>query len=68
MAAAECAKHLVWVKAFLFDVMQPVEGAIPFFVNNKSAIDTANDDSINRQSKHIDRRYNFLREQVQGVC
>lgn len=66
MAAAECAKHLFWVKAFLFDVMNPIPGAIPFYVDNKSAIDTAVGDSINRRSKHIDRRYHFIREQVQA--
>lgn len=55
MAAAECAKNLLWVKDFLFDIMNPVPTAIPFYVNNTSAIDTANGDSINQRSKHIDR-------------
>lgn len=66
MAAAECAKHLVWVKAFLFDVMHPVTSPIPFYVDNTSAIDTATGDTINRRSKHIDRRFHFIREQVQA--
>ena len=54
MAAAECAKHLVWVKAFLFKVMQPVPSAIPFHVDNTSAIASANNESIKSKSKHID--------------
>lgn len=66
MAAAECAKHLLWVRDFLFDIMHPVPAAIPFYVDNTSAIDTATGDSINRRSKHIDRRFHFIREQVQS--
>lgn len=65
MAASECAKHLIWVKAFLFDIMKPINGPISFFVDNKSAINTATGDSINQRSKHIDRRFHFIREQVQ---
>lgn len=47
MAAAECAKHMSWVKGFMFDIMHGLESPIPFFVDNKSAIDTATGDSIN---------------------
>lgn len=66
MAAAECAKHLSWVRSFLFDIMHEVPGAIPFHVDNKSAIDTATGESINRRSKHINRRFHFIREQCQA--
>lgn len=66
MAAAECTKHLSWVRDFLFNIMHPVPAAIPFYVDNTSAIDTATGDSINRRSKHIDRRFHFIREQVQS--
>lgn len=66
MAAAECAKHLVWLKDFLFDVMNPIPSAIPFFMDNTCAIDTATGDSINQRSKNIDRRFHFIREQVQA--
>lgn len=65
MAAAECAKHLIWMKSFLFDVMNPVPSAIPFYVDNTSAIDTALGDIINRRSKHIYRLFHFFCEQVQ---
>lgn len=40
--------------------------ALPFFVDNKSAIDTATGESLNRRSKHIDRRFHFIREQSQA--
>lgn len=60
MAAAECAKHMSWVKSFMYNIMHEVSSAIPFHVENKSAIDTATGDSINRRSKHIDRLFNFI--------
>lgn len=66
MAAAECAKHMAWVRRFLFNIMFDISTAIPFFVDNKSAIDTATGESINCRSKHIERRYHFIREQCQA--
>lgn len=66
MAAAECAKHMAWVRSFLFYIMFDISTAIPFFVDNKSAIDTATGESINCRSKHIERRYHFIREQCQA--
>lgn len=66
MAAAECAKHVSWMRSFLFDIIHGVTGDIPFFVDNTSAIATAVGDSINRRSKHIDRRFHFIQEQSQA--
>lgn len=66
MAAAECAKHMSWVRNFLYDIMHAVAGAIPFYMDNKSAIDTATGDSISRRSKHINRRFNYIRKQCQA--
>lgn len=66
IAASECAKHLMWVKSFLFDIMQQVTGPIPFHIDNKSAIDTATGPGLNRRSKHINRRHHFIRDLCQS--
>lgn len=66
MAAAECAKHLSWVRSFMYYIIFETPTALPFFVDNKSAIDTATGESLNRRSKHIDRRFHFIREQSQA--
>lgn len=62
MAAAECAKHMLWVKSFMFDIMQSITYPNPFHIDNKSAIDTATGPGLNRRSKHIDRRFHFIRD------
>lgn len=65
MAAAECAKHMIWVRNFFFDIMFPILSPSSLFVNNTSAIASANSDSIKSKSKHIDRRYHYIKYQVQ---
>lgn len=67
MAACSCAKQMAWVRAFLFNVHHPVEGPSPFLMDNTSAISIAVGESIKARSKHINRRFHFIREQVQGV-
>lgn len=64
MAACEGAKFASWIRSFLFDIFQQVEGAIPFFIDNTSAIDIATGDGIKAKSKHIDRRFHYLRDQI----
>lgn len=66
MAASECAKLMSWVRTFFFDIMYPIVSPSSFFVDNTSAIACANNESIKSRSKHIDRRYHFIREQIQA--
>lgn len=66
MAASECAKLMSWVRTFFFDIMYPIISPSPFFVDNTSAIACANNESLKSRSKHIDRRYHFIREQIQA--
>lgn len=65
MAACECAEHLSWVRSFMFDIFFPMEHPTPFFVDNTSAISIATGDGIKARSKHIDRRFHFIRDQLQ---
>lgn len=65
MAAAECAELMTWVQQFSFDIMFQITAPSPFFVDNTSAIASANGESVKSKSKHIDRRYHFIRDQVQ---
>lgn len=65
MAACECAKQMAWLRSFLFDIHHPVDGPSPFMMDNTSAIAIGEGESIKTRSKHIDRRFHFLREQIQ---
>lgn len=64
MAACEGAKFASWMRSFLFDIFQPIEGPLPFMIDNTSAIDIATGDGIKSKLKHIDRRFHYIRDQI----
>lgn len=65
MAGCDCAKQLAWLRAFLFDIHHPCDGPSDFRMDNTSAISIAEGESVKTRSKHIDRRFHFIREQLQ---
>lgn len=65
MAACDCAKQVSWIRSFLFDIHHPFEGPTDFRMDNTSAISIAEGESVKARSKHIDRRFHFIREQLQ---
>lgn len=65
MAACDCAKQMAWIRGFLFDIHHPIDGPSEFRMDNTSAISIAEGESVKTRSKHIDRRFHFIREQLQ---
>lgn len=65
MAACDCTKQVSWICAFLFDILHPFEGPSEFRMDNKSAISIAEGENVKARSKHIYRRFHFIREQLQ---
>lgn len=63
MAASEAAKEILWLRQFLYDIGEP-QSSITLNVDNQSAIKLINNPVFHRRSKHIDIRYNFIREKV----
>lgn len=63
MAASEAAKEILWLRQFLYDIKEP-QGLINLYVDNQSAIKLINNPVFHRKSKHIDIKYNFVRENV----
>lgn len=63
MAASEAAKEILWLRQFLCDIKEPQESII-LNVDNQSAIKLINNPVFHRRSKHIDIKYNFVRENV----
>lgn len=63
MAASEAAKEILWLRQFLCDIGEP-QSSITLNVDNQSAIKLINNPVFHRRSKHIDIRYNFIRENV----
>lgn len=65
MACADAARHISWLRSFLFDVFCLKPGPTILYVDNTSAIENATNEGIKSRSKHIDRRHHFIRELVE---
>ncbi|XP_058766193.1 secreted RxLR effector protein 161-like [Vicia villosa] len=61
------ASYAAWIKMLLEElkIMEPKN--MKLFVNNKSAIEVTNHPVCHGRSKHIERIYHFLRDQVKKV-
>ena len=63
-AGAYAACQAVWLHSVLSEMTIEVKEPIQLLVDNKSAINLANNPISHGRSKHIETRYHFLREQV----
>jgi transposase InsO family protein len=65
IAAARSCQELIWLRQFLAELTAtPRAMGVPFFVDNKSAIDFSQNPIINSRSKHIDIKFYYLRDHV----
>lgn len=46
--------------------MHQLEKPTPFYIDNTSAIFTATGDGIKSKSKHVDRRFHYIRDLIQS--
>nr|GFB80210.1 ribonuclease H-like domain-containing protein [Tanacetum cinerariifolium] len=67
IALSGCCAQILWMRSHLLDYSL-VFNKIPMYCDNKSAIALCCNNVQHSQSKHIDIRYHFIKEQVeQGV-
>ncbi|GJS57613.1 retrotransposon protein, putative, ty1-copia subclass [Tanacetum coccineum] len=66
IAAFEASKEAIWMKNFIGDlgVVPTVQDPIEIFCDNKSAVTLTKEPKDHRKSKHIDRKYHFVRSKV----
>jgi hypothetical protein len=64
VAASYAACQAVWIEMLLKELLINNAVKVKLLVDNKSAIDLANHPMSHGRSKHIERRYHFLRDQV----
>jgi len=64
IAAHLAAKQIMWARNFLAELGFPQQGPTVLFEDNKSTIHLINNNGNGSKTKHIDLRYNFIREQV----
>lgn len=65
MAASDAARHLNWIREFLFDIFYQQTSPTPFHIDSTSALSVITEQAIKKRSKHIDRRFHHIREQHQ---
>ena len=64
VAMAEAGKSLLWLRGLLEDMGFPQQGPTVLHCDNQSAIALVKDPVYHERTKHIRRRYHFIREVV----
>jgi hypothetical protein len=66
IAASEAAKEAIWIKNFLEDlgVVPSVQDPIEIFCDNEGAVALTKEPKDHGKSRHIDRKYHFVRHKV----
>ena len=67
IAASEAANEGVWMKEFISDlgVTPSASGPMKIFCDSTGAIALAKESRFHKRTKHIKRRFNSIRDQVQ---
>jgi hypothetical protein len=66
VATTTTACQFVWMRRILNELLHEQNGATQIVCDNKSAIALSKNHVFDKQSKHIDTRYHFIRELVNG--
>ena len=66
MAATEAAKQAIWLQELLEEVSKETYKRTTIYIDNKSAIALTKNLVFHGRSKHIHKRYHFIRECVEN--
>ena len=64
MAASAAASEATWLWSLLSELGLPQTDLTPLYVNNQSAIASANTQTSHARTKHIDIHYHYIREPI----
>jgi len=67
MAATGAAMQALWLKNLLSELTSTKAKVVTMYVDNNSAIALMKNPVFHGRSKHIDTRYHFIRECIEGV-
>jgi hypothetical protein len=65
VAAVEAASEAVWLRNLLAELMEPTTGPTTLCVDNRSAIALSCNYALHARTKHIRRRFHWLRQAVE---
>ena len=64
IALTSVAHEVLYVKALIGELYEPITSPIPIYCDNQGAIALASNDKFHVRTKHIDLRYHFVRELI----
>jgi hypothetical protein len=64
VSASEATTQAIWLRFVLDDFREMQTEATPLFCNNMSAILMAKNPVFHQRTRHINRRYHFIRESL----
>ena len=65
VALSTATQEVIWLRRLLADMGEPLEGPTEIYEDNQGAISMAKSPVGHARTKHIDKRYHFVRERVQ---
>ncbi|KPJ19636.1 Retrovirus-related Pol polyprotein from transposon TNT 1-94 [Papilio machaon] len=65
MAACAATKEIMWLKQLLCDIGQYKQVSVCLNIDNQSAINVIKNSEFHKRCKHIDIKYNFIKEKYQ---
>ncbi|KAI3790529.1 hypothetical protein L2E82_03631 [Cichorium intybus] len=72
IAASEATKEVVWIRKFIEDlgVVPSIQDPVEIFCDNEGAIAQAKEPRSHQRTKHIQRRFNYIRDEVKrgDIC
>jgi hypothetical protein len=66
IALSEALKELSWLQSLFDDLRMPLKGPTVIFEDNQGCIKLARSERASRNTKHINTRYNFVRDFVES--
>ena len=66
MAATEAAKQAIWLQELLEEITKETRERVVIRLDNKSAIALTRNPVFHGRSKHIHKRYHFIRECIEN--
>ena len=65
VSAAEATTHAIWLRFVLADFEEKQVEATPLLCDNPSTIDISKNPVFYQKTRHINRRYHFIRNAIQ---
>lgn len=66
VAATHAAKEALWLRRLLFELIPSLEAPTVLFCDNQAALRLIQNDNFHARTRHIDKRYHFIREVAQN--